>query len=342
MAVHSIATGDAVTKKLYERKLFLEIMKESYFEKFMSESMDSIVYKKTDLMKSQGDVINYFLSPRLTGAARTESDGTLEGKERGKTTHSDSISLGIIKDAVRWNSDLTVQRASYDLPSEMRRLILQKAAEDLDKEHFDALVVTPTRVFYNASGTVSTTATAATAKSGVTASDKLDPALMMFAKTWCKTGGNRTQPPIEPVRINGRDHYVLLVHPDVAHDLKRDSEYIQSIREAERRGSEHPIFSGAIAIYDGIVIHEHENVYIATDGGSGGNVAYSECSLLGKNALITAFGKSLELVEKDFGYDEESGVAYKIIMASKKPKFNSLDFGSVGIYVARTQISDAS
>ena len=57
MAKTNFTTSDALTKKVWEEKLFRDSAKEAYFSKFMGESSDSLVQEQTALEKEQGDRI---------------------------------------------------------------------------------------------------------------------------------------------------------------------------------------------------------------------------------------------------------------------------------------------
>jgi len=227
----------------------------------------------------------------------------------------------------------------FDINVESVQALSDWGSEKIDQLAFDAILASPTRIFYKTSSGSTSTTTAATAKAALTAADgKITPAFVSYIKAYAKTGGGRTIVPIRPVKVDGKNYYVLLVHPDAVYDWKNDPTVQQFLREAEMRGKENPLFTGAVAIYDGVVIHEHENVPIADDGGSGA-VSWSKGVFMGAQALVWAWGKRVATVQKKFDYDNEWGHAWGIIAGTNKPVFNSLDYGSLGVYVARTDIS---
>ncbi len=160
------------------------------------------------------------------------------------------------------------------------------------------------------------------------------------ARIGALTGYNMTQTPLRPIKINGKNYFVLLVHPDVMGDLKNDATFAQARREALDRGKDNPIFQGSEAIWDGVVIHEHVNGPIYNNWGSGANVSGAKCVLMGAQALIWAWGKRPEVVAEEFDYKEEHGYAWAITAKVNKPSFNSKDYGSVAVFVARTKTSD--
>lgn len=344
MAKTSIATGNALTRKLWLAKneqLFRDAAKESYFlPRFGSEGKNSIVYEKKELMKERGDRLTFGIRMRLNGSG-VGAGQTLEGNEEALTLHNYSVTMDRRRHAVRVEQGLTKQRVQADLEEEARMALKDWMSEYIDEQIFSSLRSTPTTVWYNNNGTP-TKGTAAAVKADISASqDKLTPKLIRAVKTWAMTGGNRTQTPIRPIKVNGKNHFVLVCHPDALYDLKNDSTYEQYVREAEVRGSENPLFNGATAIIDNVVIHEHESAYIATDGG-GASEPYAECFFLGAQAICWAWGMREEMVMEEFDYKEEVGFGLGLNYAVGKTQFNSLDYGSVGVFVGRSQISDAS
>jgi N4-gp56 family major capsid protein len=336
MGKTTFSTSDALTKKLWDEKLFRDTVKESYFSRFMGEG--SIVTVKNELTKSKGDEITFGIRMRLSGAGVTDGQ-ILEGAEESLTTYSDKVTLHQYRHAVRDNGALDRQRAMFSIDEESRSALADWGTEKIDQLAFDAILDSPTLIFYKTSAGSLSTATASTAKTALTAADgKLTPAMVSYMKAYAKTGGGRTYVPLRPVKVNGKEHYVLLVHPDALYDLKIDPTYQQYLREAEVRGSENPLFKGSVAIIDGVVIHEHENCTIANDGGSG-SVAWSKGVFMGQQALMWAWGQRVETVQKNFDYENEHGYAWGIIAGTNKPVFNSLDYGSFGVYLARTDIA---
>ncbi len=338
MAKTAFATGNALTKKLWEKKLFEDAVKESYFlPRFGGvDSTTSIVMIKNDLTKSKGDNITYAIRMRLDGAGVTSGEA-LEGNEESLTTHSDSVSLEEYANAVRDRGPLDRQRVAFSIDQTSMDAIKDWGTEKIDQLIFTAIELSPTRFFSRQSGTISKGTS--TPAASIEATDTLTPGLISFTKTWCQTGGARTQTPLRMVNVDGKMYYVLLVHPDVLYDLEIDSTFAQARREAEVRSKENPIFTGAYAIWNGVVIHSHENVALSTTFGSGGAVAGSKNSFMGAQAVVWANGMPATVVSKEFDYGREHGFAFKMINGTEKPTFNSKDYGVVAVYTARTNVS---
>lgn len=340
MAKTAFETNDALTKKVWEEKLRREVEVESFFKPYMGESSDSLVQVQKNLSKQQGDKITFGLIKRLTGAGIT-GRGTLEGNEESLLRADYSISLEQYRHAVRDAGALDRQRAMFSISEESKNALKRWGSEKMDSLCFDALFTTPTQVVYQdggASGAHKFTTTASTAKSALSATYKITPDFISYAKAVAKGGYGRSFEPLKPVRHDGEDFFVLLVPFDVMYDLKVNDDFQQARREAEKRGKDNPLFKNADAIWDGVIIREAERCPTAADGG-GGSVTWAKCALLGAQALTWAWGSTPEIVQRDFDYGNEIGHAWGMIAKAGKPQFDSKDYGSLGVYVARTAVN---
>lgn len=339
MAETIFTTSNALTKKVWEEKLFRETVPESYASKFMGEGADSMFHVKTNLEKSQGDKITFGLVARLAGAG-VSGDATLEGNEESLVTYDDSVTIDQYRNGVTIRGRMSKQRAVFSITDEAKIQLKQWGAEKIDRLCFDALLNSPSAVYYrDSSGNPVKGAPAATAKAGLSATNsKLNLATFSYLRTLAKTGNNRSFMPLRPIKIKGKEYYVLLVHEDVLYDIKQDTNFLTAQRECQERSADHPLFVGATALYDGVIVHTHEFIPIATDGG-GASVAWSKGVLMGAQALCWAWGERPSVVQKDYDYENKTGYALSMICGVKKPTFNSVDFGSYGAYFARTQVS---
>jgi len=329
MAKTIVLTGDALTKKLWEETLYRDILKEAYFSRFMGKSSDDLAQVKEQLTKQKGDQITFGIRMRLTGTG-VISGQTLENNEERLQTYDFQVVLERYRNAVRDNGALDRQRPVYDMDNESRDAIKGWGVEKIDQLSFDAMAAGPTRVFYGGTATLST---------NITAADVITPGLISRIKAWAKTGGNRQYVPFRPIKIKGKSYYILLVHPEVVYDLSQDAAWSQAAREALPRGEDNPIFAGADYLWDGVLIHSHENIPIASTYGTPATVHGAQCIFMGAQALCWAWGERPSVVAEEFDYQEEHGFAWRMTAGVHKPVFNGLDYGSAAVRVACTDVT---
>ena len=332
MAKYAFATSNTLTKKAWEEKLFRNTTAKPYFSRFMGESEDSAVQVKTDLTKEKGDTIYFGLVTDLDYKNYKTNGEVLEGNEQKLTDYNHSVVLEEYAIGVRDRGPLDRQRAMFSIDEVAKNRLTKAGADLIDYLCFTGIQASHTKTFYGGSATSTAT---------LTASDKITPILISKVNTWASTGGNESQPIIRPIMVDGKPYRVMLVHDDVGFDLENDSTFYQARREAEVRGKENPIFTGAYMIWNGVVVHKHPRVDITTTWGASSNVNGAKCVLFGAQALCWAWGKRPKVVAEEFDYGREHGYGWTMMAKCNKPKFNSKDYGVVGVHVARTKISDA-
>lgn len=325
MAISNVASTDNEAVKLWSESLFRDMIIDPFFASMMGGS-SSIVHVKEDFMANKGDRLRFAIRYRLKGDG-VEGEDTLRGKEEKLDTATSDLELNLYRHAVSYDSLLSVQRAQFSLPEETRSAIKDWAIEKVDSVCFDAITDAPSKIVY--SGTATSTATVA---------DKLTPTLISKLRAIAKTGDNRNFVPLKPVKIDGGEYYVLLVHPHQAYDLKVDSTWTQAQRDAQNRGSKNPIFTGALGVWDNVIVKESENIPVTSDWGAGSSTAGAKSVLMGQQALTFGWGMRPSIVEDEFDYGKEKGVAIQLIAACKKASFDSKDYGSMAVYTARTAL----
>jgi len=75
-------------------------------------------------------------------------------------------------------------------------------------------------------------------------------------------------PKLAPVKIDGKDTYVLVISRLHEKSLKADTRWNENQQNANVRGEKNPIFSGAIGIWDGVVIKVSERAQYRVGAGS--------------------------------------------------------------------------
>lgn len=151
-------------------------------------------------------------------------------------------------------------------------------------------------------------------------------------------------PKIAPVKIDGKDTYVMVISRLQEKSLKADSRWNENQQNANVRGESNPIFSGAIGIWDGVVIKVSERIQTRTGAGGvtateyfndfgaakvdainevdGVGVQVDRGLFLGANACVVAYGKMPTKYTSKEDIDRIDAVAVHSIYGVAKPTFN--------------------
>jgi len=161
-----------------------------------------------------------------------------------------------------------------------------------------------------------------------TAHAKFSTAASAVAMTCSRYLGARSN--IRPVNVEGKKMYVMVISPLAGRDLRDDTDWKNAQLNANVRGSDNPLFSGAIGIWDNVIIHEHENVKISGTGAASANVAHN--LFLGAQAGAFAVAQETEWAEDPtIDYYNQVGFATSMIYGIEKSTFNGEDFGMITI-----------
>jgi N4-gp56 family major capsid protein len=362
---------DALRPELWQKELYKDVMDNLYFSKFMGEGENNIVQIKSQLKKSKGDQVTIPLTAKLTGSGVT-GDSELEGNEEAINAYSDAIAIDQIRNAVRLTGKLDEQKNAYDMRMDAKNKLSIWAQEFIERQFFLKLGGVNNTTITDVNGTtVGTRATWSNAPDRVpnddtgngygdrylcadytsgadslASTDLITPELISRARVKAKLAS----PMVKPLRIEGKDYYVMWVHPWQAYDLKNNATYAQAQREAQVRGDSNPIFTGALGVWDGVVVHEHEyvpfldisavgNNFFAAGAGTDIGADCFRAVLCGQQALgFVQTQDSFMMNEKTFDYGNKVGYATSLIGGIQKVTFNSKDYGVIAVDTAATSL----
>ncbi|KXB91764.1 hypothetical protein HMPREF3191_00878 [Veillonellaceae bacterium DNF00626] len=308
----------ALVEKAWGKDVWAQALKDSYFEKFTGTGNGYIIDKMTNLKKEAGDTIVIPLLKALTGTGVTD-DAQLEGQEEALQFYDFAVQVHEKAHAVKLKGKLEEQKTAIDLRKHAKQGLATWLTYTIDQMVFDALTANPTdgrKIF----------AGGKTSEGSITTADVFTADLIGVAKRKARLAH------VRPVVVNGTKHYVLVVNPYQARDLKNDAKWIDAQKYANIRGNDNPIFTGALGMYDNVIIHEHENVKI-TETGSG-SAAVGHALLMGAQAGAFAIAQEAEWNEKVFDYGRKYGVSVSTIFGIAKSKFDGEDFSTVQVMTA--------
>lgn len=187
---------------------------------------------------------------------------------------------------------------------------------------------------------------AATSEATITSADKMSWATVVNSRSHAERNG------VQPIRDRGKDYYVMVLSTEQRRDLVLDSTYQTLVSRAAEQGSSNPLFRGAMAVIDGVVLYSHRKVFntfglaSGSKWGAGGLIDGAQSLLLGAQALGFATLGNVFWREKtgETDYGNRPGVGVGRKLGILKPQFKSPandysreDFGVVSVKTAASK-----
>lgn len=314
MARTIIGLNDPKSVKRFSGLLAVDVGRIAYFNrKFMGSGPDAStpIQMLQQLENDAGEQITYDLSMQLR-MQPIEGDNTLEGNEEDLKFYTDNLYIDQMRGGVNTGGRMTRKRTLYDL-----RMIAKKRQGEWWARLFDELLfiylsgargvatdyIFPTSYAGFASNPLGAPDAShilysgvATSKASLAATDKMSLTTIerLVVKATMMGGGTQALPQIQPITIDGEEHYVLLMNPFQAYDLRTSSSTGQwlDIQKALATavGNNSPIFKGGLGVHNNVVLHQHKSVVRFNDYGAGANVAAARALFMGMQAGVVAFG----------------------------------------------------
>lgn len=340
MATTTYGTNDPLAVKLWSKMLIREVLKNTWATKFMGTTSSSIVQVKDETSKSSGDKITFALRMQMSGTG-VSGDSTLEGQEEALSTYTDSLIIDQLRHASRSRGRMTQQRITYDIREECMVGLRDWWSDRIDTAFFNQLCGNTAQ-----SDTRYTGMQAAVAQSqkylvdGSTTGDESVSTTGVFSLTVLDNlveDVRTATPAFRPVMVGGKPYFVAFLHPYNVTSMRTSTatgQYLDIQKSAMQGGevADNPIFTGALGVYNGVVLHEDTRVAQGISSATGLAVsAVRRVPFCGAQALMMAYGREsgperFTWVEELFDYQNQLGVAAGMIWGMKKAVFNSVDY----------------
>ena len=242
MATTSVTSN--LVAKLWSKELWQDVQDEMFWTThgLVGEGPNYVIQKITDLKKQPGDTVYFGLTAKLSGSG-VSGDSTLEGNEESISSYAQSVTVNQIRNAVRIAGKFEEQKACYDMRKDAKEKLKIWLAETIQDQFFTTLGTSPT------SGRLVYCSADHTSIGDFDSDDKLSTAYISKAKRIAMMASPR----VRPINVKGKPHYIMVVHPYAARDLRADSTWLAAQEYAGLRGEENPLFSGALGVWDGVV-----------------------------------------------------------------------------------------
>lgn len=362
MAKTIIGVNDPKAVKKYSAFLAVDTNRKSYWNrKFMGAEGSSMpITKLNELENDAGEYISYDISMQM-GMQPVEGDDVLEGKEQQLKFYTDGLYIDQMRGGVNTGGRMTRKRTVHDLRKVARARQSDWWARIFDEVFFMYLSGArgvnsefnfPTsytgfanNAFQSPDSDHHIIAGSSGTKSALDADDKMTLTLIDRAKTYANMmGGAHDQTPqIQPIMIEGEEHYVMLMNPWQTYDLRKSTasgEWLDFQKAAAAaEGRKNPIFKGNLGMYNNVVMHEHKALIRFNDYGSGSDVEVCRGLFLGEQAATMAFGSPGTGLR--FGWHEETRdngnqvvITTSSIFGVKKVQWNGKDYGVMAVDTA--------
>lgn len=345
MADTNYGLNHPLAVRVWSRKLIREALKETFFSRFMGEGSNALCQVKPELSNSAGSRITFGLRVALVGRGQT-GDDDLEGNEESLTTYADDVYIDQLRHAVRSKGKMSEQRVPFNVREEARVALGDWLQERLDTSFFNQLAGNTGQTDVAYTGLQAATAPTSTrilyhngthgSELSLSTTDTFILTLIDRAISVAKTSA----PYIRPFKDSGDNFYVCFLHPYQVYNLRTDATAgrvtwydaqkarVQGGQTGERTN---PIFSGALGVYNGVILHESTRIPVAPT-----NSSVRRAVFCGAQAAVMAMGRTNNpdepnWVEEMFDYRNKLGVSAGMIMGMKKTVFNSVDFATIVI-----------
>lgn len=309
-----IGVNDPKAVVRWSASLFVDIAREAFYDNTMvgqGENAMAPFIALTDLETKAGDTIKYDLNLQLKGRP-VHGDVRITGTEEGLRFATDSVKIDLIGKSVSAGRTMTQKRTLHSLRSvgrdrqrdywsrlgdEYKAMYLSGArginADFIEAEDFSGFagnaLAAPSASHRLFGGT-------AAAYNAITTADKMDLKILDRAVTISKTmgGGSTNIPRLRPMKFNGQERFVCVMHPFQVYDLRTNSTTGQWLdiqkAAAGADGQASPIFRGSLGMYNKVVLQEHDTCILFGDAGSGTNLPAARALFLGRQAGVVAWG----------------------------------------------------
>ena len=359
-----VGVNDPKAVKKFSALLAVDVGRESYFNKKMmgeGEKAQSPIQILRSLESDAGDQVTYDLILQLRGRP-TSGDAVLRGNEEDLKFYTDNLYIDQQRHGVNTGGKMSRKRSIYDMRDIARvrqseywaRLFDEtifcylSGSRGVNSDFIEDVTYTgyagnqfvapdPLHILYGG---------VATSKTTLANTDKFQLPLIDRAVSRAKTMGRGTTgiPAIQPVKINGEEHYVIVLHPFQEYDLRSasGSTWIDIQKAAAAaEGRNNPLFKGSLGMYNNVVMQTHQSVINFNDYGAGANLTAGRALFMGRQAGVIAFGSTGDSGMR-FDWNEEMEdrgnqlvVTTGTIFGVKKTAFTidgtSRDFGIIAL-----------
>lgn len=231
----------------WDRRVRDDRIQREFFSKFEGEEGGmSAIITKNDFRKEPGDTIHMETLSELYSNV-TSGESTLEGSEEKITNHQFDVTIELYRHAVA----ITRKAAMQEIINSINRASSKLGryfAKLYDEFIFEAMIN-------------SNVATLGTAQASLDSSDRLTPDVLDEIALGCKRRG------MLPIEASAGDPFkyqevfAVVMDEVSAYHLQTNSTFRQTIRSALPRGTDNPMFTGALGMWNNLILYTYSGIH---------------------------------------------------------------------------------
>lgn len=326
MAVLTAADVAAITPELWSDALLAEAERQTTFGAYeVAEGEHGAIVRKDDLTKEPGDQINMDLVMALTGDGIRGDTTPLEGNEEKPKFRQNSLTVSQLRHGTAYTRLADILSLHNKRTVNMRQLAKWLAGKIDDSRWAEFTGNTNPRT--GAAGTTIPTANkwfAGSATSRATVADGDTTGRLTLKSISEARSYLSTEIKAEPLIVDGMEVYVLMIHDYAVTSLKiNDANWAQAQREAQTRGDTNPLFTGAVGMWDGVIIRQSQRAPRSTNG----TIQVADGVMFGANAMSVGYAAYPEFAEELFDYGQRIGHGTSVVWGEKLTVFDLTSAG---------------
>ena len=353
-----IGVGDAKAVKRYSGMLALDVPREMYWgPRFIGkgENAQAPIVQLTELENDAGEEIKFDLVMQLSQQP-VEGDNKQAGTEEKLSFYSDSVYIDQQRGGVNSGGKMTRKRTLHKLRKIAKDRQVEWWARLMDETIFiylsgargvNADFIYPTSWTGRANNALAAPDSyhiryaGGNTKATIDSNDLMSLAEVdaVMVKVKQMGGGTTGIPRMMPIQIDGEKHFVLVMNPQQASDMRTATaagtwlDLQKNLYSGSAKNN--PIAKGGLGVYNNVVLHEHDAVIRFSDYGASTPAVLpaARALLLGRQAGAIAFGSPGGSMMRYQWHEEEDDRGNEVVITSSciwgftKSTFNSLDFG---------------
>lgn len=265
----SWAIDDPQVRQKYGREITKKSTQMLWWNKFMNNSESAIILTDLRTEAPEGGTVRIYFRDEIEGDGVHGNQDFEDNTGTQNTLYQDVDYTLFGQSVISKNKKIESKMAAENFRNKAHNDLPKWDATRTDKIITSKLTAGATNILACSAADVSYGVNATTS---IKAGDRLTVAAIKRMKALAKNGeddAGAAHPMIEPafkkavVRegdiADYIDYYVLIVGQYGANQLKNDPEYIENQKMAASRGNTNPLFTGAMADVDGVIVFERNN-----------------------------------------------------------------------------------